>query len=394
MSRRRAETDRARERRTEEPGGDLEPTGQASDRRAAPRQLHVRDRIVRREGKKAGAAPGTLVHTGRRRVEQIRFHVFEYDGEVRERRPSSVPECFPFGPPGFVTWLNVDGLHDIEAIRSIGEQAELHPLVVEDVLSTGQRPKVEDYGQQLYIVLRMLHYNEETHEIEEDQLSLVLGRSYVVSFQEVPGDAFDPVRARIRSEKSALRGRGADFLAYSIIDAVVDEYFTVIESLGDRVEELENEVLEQPSPAVINEVHRLKRELVVMRKAVWPVRDVLNSLLRDKTDLISDQTRIYLRDAYDHAVQVIDNVETMRDIVSGTMELYLTAVSHRLNEIMKVLTIISTIFIPLTFIAGVYGMNFDYMPELRWILGYPAALVIMAIVAGAMLVFFRRKSWI
>jgi magnesium transporter len=356
--------------------------------------LHVRDRLVRRRGKARGADPGTLVHTGPRRVETVRFQLFEYDGEVRERVPKSVPECFPFGPEGYVTWLNVDGLHDVEAIRSIGEQAKLHPLVMEDVLSTGQRPKIEDYGEQLYIVLRMLQYNEETDEIEEDQLSLILGASYVITFQEVPGDSFDPVRQRIRSGKGTIRGRGADFLAYSLIDAVVDEYFTVIEKIGDRIEVLENRVLAEPGPGTINDVHRLKRELLVMRKAVWPVRDVLNSMIRDQTPLISADTKLFIRDAYDHIVQVIDNVETMRDLVSGMLELYLTSVSQRLNEVIKVLTIISTIFIPLTFVAGVYGMNFDYMPELRWRWGYPAVLVVMAGIVVVMLKYFRRHKWI
>jgi magnesium transporter len=356
--------------------------------------MHVRDRLVRRRGKKKGADPGTLVHTGARRVETVRFQLFEYDGEVRERMPKSVPECFPFGPKGYVTWLNIDGLHDVEAVRSIGEQAHLHPLVMEDVLSTGQRPKVEDYGQQLYIVIRMLNYNETTDAIEEDQLSLILGDSYVITFQEEPGDSFDPVRARIRSGKGTIRGRGPDFLAYSLIDAAVDEYFTVIEKIGDRIEELEHRVLAEPGPETVNDVHHLKRELLVMRKAVWPVRDVLNSMIRDQTPLISADTRLFLRDAYDHIVQVIDNVETMRDLVSGMLELYLTSVSHRLNEIIKVLTIISTIFIPLTFIAGVYGMNFDYMPELRWKWGYPAVLLVMLGVAVVMLRYFRRHKWI
>lgn len=367
----------------------------STQEQAPPRRARMSGRLVRRRGKQPGAAPGTLVHTGERRTTEVRFSLFEYNKEkFEERTPTSVPECFPLAPRGFVGWLNIDGLHDIEQLRSLGERAHLHPLVMEDVVSIGQRPKVEEYDEQLYIVLRGLEYNENRAQVDEDQISIVLGHNYVLSFQELPGDAFDPIRARIRTGKGPLRERGADFLAYSLIDAIVDEYFRVVEKVGDRLEELEDQVMGGPSRAVVGEIHHMRRELIVMRKAVWPLRDVLNSLVRDETQLISDPTRVFLRDAYDHTVQVIDTIETMRDLLSSLMDLYLSSVSNRMNEIMKVLTIIATLFIPLTFIAGVYGMNFEHMPELKWRWGYPAVLLLMAIVAGVMILYFRRKSWL
>lgn len=358
----------------------------------APR---VGGRLIRRRGKQPGAAPGTLVHTGQRRVAEVRFGLFEYNkDEVEERTPTSVPDCFPLGRTGFVAWLNIDGLHDVEQLRSLGERAGLHPLVLEDVVSIGQRPKVEEYDDQLYIVLRALEYDETRASVSEDQISIVLGHDYVLSFQEQPGDSFDPIRARIRSGKGPLRDRPADFLAYTLVDATVDEYFNVVEKVGDRLEALEDEVMGGPSREIISEVHHVRRELLVMRRAVWPLRDVLNSLVREQNELISEPTRVFLRDAYDHTVQVIDTIETMRELLSSLMDLYLSNVSNRMNEVMKVLTIIATLFIPLTFIVGIYGMNFERMPELQWRWGYPAVLLLMAVVAGGMLRYFRRKKWL
>lgn len=359
------------------------------------KQLRRSSRLLFRRGKTPGASPGTVVHTGPRRVEKAVYETFRYNADTfTEARPDDITGCFPLASPQLVTWINVDGVHEVERLRAIGESAGLHPLVVEDVASTGQRPKVEDYDTQLFIVLRMLSYDDDHQAIDEEQLSLVLGPSYLISFQEQPGDSFDPVRTRLRSGKGLMRTRGPDYLAYALIDAVVDHYFVVLEKLAEQLEQLEAEVIEAPTPATINQVHRLKRELLVMRKAVRPLRDVLNSLIRDENELISENTRVFLRDAYDHTIQVIDTMETMRDLSSGLMDLYLTAVSNRMNEVMKVLTIIATIFIPLTFIVGVYGMNFDFMPELEWRFGYAAVLLLMAVIAGGMLVYFRRRSWL
>ena len=356
----------------------------------------LRERFLRPRRKLPGEPPGTLVHTGRARLHEARIQIMVYrDGQCEDLPSAAVEDVFPLREPPWVTWVNVDGVHDVELVRALGEKAGFHPLLLEDIVATSQRPKHEEYDSQVYLVLRMLAYDRDRAEINEDQLSLVLGPNYVFTFQEQPGDMFDRLRDRLRAGKGTLPARhGADFLAYALMDAVVDEYFTVLESIGDRIEDLEAEVVEHPDPHTLSEIHSVKRELIVMRRAVWPLRDVFNTLIRDESQLISDETRVFLRDAYDHAIRVIDTVETLRDLLSGMVDLYVTTVSHRLNEIIKVLTIISTIFIPLTFIVGVYGMNFTHMPEIAYRWSYPILWGIMILIAAGMLVFFRRKRWI
>jgi magnesium transporter len=368
-----------------------------TDSDAAPVQpSRLRDRFFRSHRKLPGEPPGTLVHTGPTRSHEARIQTMVYrDGQCEDLLPTDVADVFPLREPPWVTWVNVDGVHDVELVRALGEKAGFHPLLLEDIVATSQRPKHEEYDSQMYLVLRMLEYDQELGEVNEDQLSLVLGSNYVFTFQEEPGDMFDRIRDRLRAGKGPLPTRhGADFLAYALMDAVVDEYFAVLENIGDRIEDLEAEVAERPEPRTLSEIHNVKRELIVMRRAVWPLRDVFNTLIRDESQLISAETRVFLRDAYDHAVRVIDTVETLRDLLSGMVDLYVSTVSHRLNEIIKVLTIISTIFIPLTFIVGVYGMNFVHMPEIEYRWSYPILWGIMILVAGAMMVFFRRKRWI
>jgi magnesium transporter len=368
---------------------------QGAAKKALTRSMRVTDRLVRRWGKPAGAAPGTVIHAGRPRVEQVTFEVMHFDADhFDERHPTSLEACFPWPDGSGVTWLNIDGVHDVQQLYRLGELVDVHPLVLEDVASTGQRAKLEDYDSQLYIVLRMLRHNDETGQIDEEQLSLVLGPQYVISVQEAPGDVFDPVRDRLRQAKGRIRRSGADFLAYALMDAVVDAYFVAVEKLSDRIESLEEQVLKEPGHPAISEIHRIRGELLIMRRAVWPLRDLFNSMVRDESSLIGTETRVFLRDAYDHAVQVIDTVETLREIVSGLMELHMSSVSNRLNEVMKVLTIIATVFIPLTFLVGVYGMNFRFMPELSWRWAYPALWAVMLLIAVAMLVQFRRRSWL
>jgi magnesium transporter len=373
--------------------------GQENVRRAKPgrrifRQMRVVGRLVRRTNKEPGTAPGTVVHSGPRRVEKVDLHLMRYDLEhIAERELASVAEAFPLEAPPSVTWLNIDGLHDTTILTEIGQQCRLHPLVLEDIVNIGQRPKLEEYDEYLFAVLRMLSYDEEHNEVGEEQVSLVIGQDYVLSFQEAPGDVFDPVRERARGGKGQMRKRGSDYLAYALIDAIVDEYFAVLEKLGDHIEKLENDVLHAPTNATIHEVHRLKREILVMRRAIWPVRDLISSLLRAESSCITDNTKIFLRDAYDHVVQLIDTVETLRDLVSGMIDLYLSNVSNRMNEVMKVLTTVATLFIPLTFIAGIYGMNFDHMPELHWRWAYPMLWAVMLVVAGGMVLYFKRKRW-
>jgi magnesium transporter len=290
--------------------------------------------------------------------------------------------------------MNVDGLHQVEILEKLGECYGLHPLVLEDILNTDQRPKMEDYGEYIYIVLKALDYNDKSNEIETEQISLILGSNFVFSFQEREGDTFDPIRERIRNGKGRIRSMGADYLAYALVDSIVDNYFIILEKLGEKIEFLEDKLVSHPTPETLQTIHHLRREMIFLRKAVWPLREVINSLERGESSLVKESTRLYLRDVYDHTIQTIDTIETYRDMVSGMLDIYLSSVSNRLNSVMKVLTIIATIFMPLTFLAGVYGMNFKYMPELGWRWGYPLIWLIMVGIGVLMLIFFRKKKWL
>jgi len=266
---------------------------------------------------------------------------------------------------------------------------------MEDILNTEQRPKTENYSDYLYIVMKMLYADVSANVVLTEQISLVLGQNYVISFQEgIEGDVFGQVRERLRNEKGKARKLGADYLVYSLIDAVVDNYFSVLETLGEQIEALEEKLVANPTSNTLQEIHYLKREMIFLRKAVWPLREVISSLQRGDSILVQDITRLYLRDVYDHTIQVIDTVETYRDMVSGMLDIYLSSVSNRLNAVMKVLTIIATIFMPLTFLAGVYGMNFKYMPELEWRYGYGMIWALMIFIGLYMLVYFRKKKWL
>ena len=353
----------------------------------------MQEQTIKRS-KKSGLPPGTLVHIGERKVGATKITILDYDEtSAQEVEAKSIDECFVFKEKPTVTWINIDGL-EVDVIQRLGDCYGFHPLVLEDILNTDQRPKLEDYGDYLYIVLKMLH-NEKRPEIVTEQISLILGRNFVISFQEgVEGDVFDGLRGRIRSGKGRIRNMGADYLAYSLIDAIVDNYFVILEEVGEKVEDLEDELITNPSPHTLREIHQLKREMIFLRKAVWPLREVINSMGREETSLVKDSTRIYLRDVYDHTIQVIDSIETARDMLSGMLDIYLSSMSNRMNEIMKFLTIIGTIFIPLTFIAGVYGMNFEFMPELKWRWGYFGLWGVMAGLALFMLLYFKRKKWL
>lgn len=358
-------------------------------------QLRVMGRLVRRAVKKPGLSPGTLVHTGVRKVDQVRVTYLDFDAQnVSEAETATIDACFPFKHTPTVTWVNVDGLHDVELVRQAGEHFGWHPLLMEDIVGTGQRAKVEEYEDYLFVVLPMLEWNAEHHLVEQEQLSLVLGKGYVFTFQERAGDAFDPIRERIRAAKGRLRTRGADYLAYTLIDAVVDQYFQVLERIGDHTERLEERVLAEPDQRTMIELHALKRELIGIRKVVWPMRDVTAQMVRDEEDMFTPETELFLRDVHDHTVQVVESVELLREVVSGAMELHLSMMGARTGEVTKVLTIMASIFIPLTFFAGIYGMNFEYMPELRIPWAYPTLLVAMATLAGGMVLYFRRKGWL
>ena len=343
-----------------------------------------------------GTQPGTLSAHAEAGDTPVRATAFRYDAggcEERTVSPAEIPSLAP--PAGGVLWLDVSGLSDPSAVRAIGDRFGIHPLALEDVLNVPQRSKVEWYGDCLLVVLREVRFPD-----PPEQVSFFLADRVVVSFQERPGDSFEPVRERLRQGKGRIRAEEADFLLYSLCDAVLDAFFPTLERLGDEVEEMEERLLISPVPETFVAIRRLKRALLEVRHAVWPARDALNLLLIEEHALIRPGTKVFFRDCYDHTIQLMDMVETFREMASGLVDEYMSAVSNRMNEIMKVLTVVATIFIPLTFIAGVYGMNFDTkaspwnMPELTWAYGYPALLLLMAAVAGGMLCYFRRKRWI
>jgi len=353
-----------------------------------PRNAHKRSR-------KSGLPPGSLIHIGEKRTERTKITIIDYDERTfQEKEARTVEECFPFKETATVTWINIDGVHDSEVIAKIGGHFGLHPLILEDIMTTAQRPKMEDMGEYIFIVLRMLSCEGKKKAVLSEQVSIVLGSNFVISFQESVGDVFDPVRERIRTGKGRLRKMGTDFLAYALIDSVVDNYFVVLEKLGENIEFVEEELVRDPGRRTLQEIHILKREMIYLRKSVWPLREVISRLERAESALIKESTGIFLRDVYDHTIQVVDTVETYRDMLSGMLDMYLSSVSNRMNEVMKILTIIATIFIPLTFIVGIYGMNFRYMPELGWRWGYFAVLGLMAGIGVFMLIYFRRKKWL
>lgn len=357
--------------------------------------MKTKRRFIRKRGKKIGLPPGTPVFVGERKIEEARITIIDYDEEkFQEKEARTVEECFPFKETPTVTWINIDGIHDVNIIERIGTHFDLHPLIMEDIVNTEHRPKMEDFGHYIYVVLKMLTYDESEHETKVEQVSLILGVNFVISFQERTGDIFDLIRERIRNGKGRIRNMKADYLAYILMDTLVDHYFVILEKLGDRIEELEERVVTDPRQETLHEIHKLKREMLFLRKSVWPLREVINGLDRGESSLIHKVTRIYLRDVYDHTIQVIDTVETFRDMLSGMHDTYLSSISNRMNEIMKVLTIIATIFIPLTFIAGVYGMNFEFMPELKWRWAYFMVWGIIVSVAIFMVFFFRRRKWL
>lgn len=343
----------------------------------------------------AGLSPGSLVHIGEKKTETVTIHAFDYDEKhFTEKTVVDAAECKPFRDSPQVTWIEITGLHEPKVIETIGQVFGVHPLIQEDILNTEQRPKAEIFDDYIYIVLKVLRVDKDAEGVGMEQVSLIVGSNYVLSFQERPCDVLDSVRERIRTGKGQVRKMGADYLAYRLLDAIVDNYFVVMEDLGERTEKVEDKVLVDGHEEILHEIYVLKREIILIRKAVWPLREVISVLQRGESSLIRKNTQVYLRDIYDHVVQAIDTVETFRDMMSGLMDIYLSSVSNRLNGIMKVLTMIATLFIPLTFIAGVYGMNFAWMPPKDDMWGYPAILAVMLTVAVGMLVFFRRKRWL
>jgi magnesium transporter len=348
-----------------------------------------------------GLPPGSLIHVGKKTTAPIKITVIDYDESlVEEKEIDHIQDCFSYQDTNTITWINIDGVHDAKIIEQIGSNFKIHPLVLEDIMNTGHRPKIESFDNYVHLILKMLYLDENTKQIQAEQISIIITKKMVLSFQERTGDVFNNIRERIRNGKGRIRKMGADYLAYTLIDAIIDHYFVIIESIGERIESMEDELVENPEPKTLQSIHRLKAEMIFLRKSVWPLREVISTLLRDKIPLITDATEIYLRDLYDHTIQVIDTIETYRDMISSMLEIYMSSVSNKMNEVMKVLTIFASIFIPLTFIAGVYGMNFNpdvsplNMPELNWFWGYPFVLLIMVLMAGTMLIYFKRKNWL
>ena len=350
--------------------------------------------FVKKTSRKTGLSPGTLIHIGDQKVEKTNITLIDYDeAHLEERELPIIAEHLPLRDQSTVTWINVDGLHEVDVIAKLGGLFNLHPLTQEDILNTGQRPKSEAYDDYIFVVFKMLYYNS-GNEICCEQVSLVLGSSFLISFQEATGDVFDTVRDRIRKSKGRIRKAGPDYLAYALIDAVVDHYFVILEKIAERLESIEEELVDGPGPQTLEKLHELKREMIYLRRQVWPTREILNTMVKEESPFITDATKIFFRDVYDHTIQVIDTLESFRDLASGMLDVYLSTISNRMNEIMKVLTIIATIFIPMTFIAGIYGMNFKYMPELQWHWAYPVLWLILICLFVGMLGWFRHKKWL
>jgi len=341
-----------------------------------------------------GLPPGTIVHTGEPIHADVGITHIVYDAErFVERDAVPTDEAIPAPKEQQTLWINVDGVHRPDVIERIGKRFGLHPLLLEDIAHTGQRPKLDDYREHLLVELNAVHFNGGRDEIITEQISLVLGRHWVLSFNERPQPYVKTMRDRLRVDKVHCRTLGPDYLAYSIIDNVVDNYYVVLEQLGDRIDALEDELMANPTPETLRTVYNMKREILHLRKSIWPLREVVGGLQREN-DLVRPSTGVYLRDVYDHIIQVVDVVETYRDTISGMLDIYLSSMSNRMNEVMKVLTVIATMFMPLTFLAGIYGMNFRDMPELKWPWGYPALWAVMIVVAVGMLIYFRRRQWL
>ncbi len=351
-------------------------------------------RTYRKAVSKAGFAPGTLVHTGERKVTRTRLTVTTYDRDfLNEQRFEAVePALAACDPEGF-TWLNVDGLHDTAMVARIGEHFRIHSLTLEDVLHTGQRPKAEAFERYEYIVLKMLRLDQEVGIVSE-QVSLILTPTSLISFQESEGDVFETVRDRLRKGRGHLREGGGDYLAYALLDALVDQYFVILDHIAEQVDQIEEEILGVSNPETLQSLHRLKRSTLFLHRNIRPLREVITALSREEGTQFRPDTRFFLRDVLDHTLQVIDTIESYRELLSSLLEIYLSSISNRMNEIMKVLTIIATLFIPVTFIAGIYGMNFRYMPELAWRWGYPLAWAVMLGMMIAMLLYFKKKNWL
>ena len=345
--------------------------------------------------KKSGTIPGSLIHIGEKKSENQKVTIFDYDtNELIEKEIVNMDELLTFREKPTVTWINIDGLHEVKTIEKIGSIFEIHPLVLEDILNTKQRPKTEDFTDYVFIAMKMLSLDKNNMDIISEQFSMILGKNFVISFQEFEGDVFKNVRDRIRTAKGRIRRMKSDYLTYSLVDAIIDNYFGILENFGEKIETLEDIIIESPQSDTLEEIYKLKRTFINLRKSVWPLRELISSIIRDESELFTSKTNIYFRDVYDHTIQVIDTIESYREMVSGMLDIYLSSMSNKMNEVMKVLTIFAAIFIPLTFLAGIYGMNFKFLPELNWKWAYPVWWILALVIGIGMLLYFKKKKWL
>jgi magnesium transporter len=343
---------------------------------------------------KTGLPPGSLVHLGDRKLDHARVTLIDYGPDaLQEGQFDTLADCQACTPTQPIQWLNVYGLHEPEILAEIGRRFNLHPLVLEDILNTDQRPKLDEYADYLFVVARFFDYDDKSMSVTSEQVSIVIGRQFVLTFQEKPTGNFNPVRDRLRQDRGPIRGAGADYLAYALLDTVVDRYFAVLEGLGERVEELEEELMRKPSTRVLGTLHHLRREATVLRRAVWPLREVINGLTRNN-QFFSAEVQPYLRDIYDHTVHVIESLETIRDLIAGLLEIYLSTVSNRVNREVRVLTVIAVIFLPSSLLAGIFGMNFKLMPLLDNPDGFFLIIGLMVGVAATLALVFWRRKWL
>jgi magnesium transporter len=351
-------------------------------------------RLFGRQITQPGTPPGTLAYNRERRTDDVSIRVIDFSPESCDVKTfTRIEDTFPLRDNKSVSWIDIEGLHEPDMLARFGAHFGLHPLVLEDILNTHQRPRVEEYDDYLFFVARMLIAGKNGEPFHSEQVSFVLGKGFVATFQDIPGDVFDPVRMRVQQGRGKARRLGPDYLMYSLLDAVVDNYFILLQSVAERIETVEARITAQPKVEDLDEVHRLRRELVYVRRNVWPLRDAIAEMNRSDSPLISDDTHVYLRDLHDHVIQVIESVENFRDVLASLQDLYMSALSQRTNEVIRVLTIISTIFVPLTFLAGVYGMNFHYFPEISWKYGYPAFWAVSIAVVCLLVAFLRSRRW-
>lgn len=351
-------------------------------------------KFVHKNIKNVGLPPGTLIHTGEDRTDPIEIELIEYDKDnLRKTLITDMASLKSQRRGDSVLWINVNGVHIIRAIEEIGEIFGIHPLTLEDIVNIGQRSKIEIYDEYVFIVMKMLQFIEDKNEIASENICFVIAEDFLISFQETKGDIFDSVRDRIRKSKGRIRSSSSDYLAYALIDTMVDHYFIILEELGEKIQDLEEDILGNPTHDTLEDIHEFKREIIFFRKQIGPIREILNVFRKEGLPILRENTALYISDVYDHAIQIMDNIDSFRDILSGMLDIYLSTISNKMNEVMKLLTIISTIFIPLTFIAGIYGMNFKYMPELEWRWGYFTVWGIMLIIFGVMVWYFKKKKW-